>query len=178
MQKSFSGFGMEFSSQDRLINPIVGGERISLPISSSQSERFYAQFLETLTGSPNPRTRALGRQARKEYLEEKEKFAAIPITPYEILLNKSHEVSARLREALLSEHNPGPSVTSQFYRSTESSTRTFRAGLSPFEQDKYDRIINLLDQSTDSGSIDSAQVLSLTDRPHCLRQSPSSPRFG
>ena len=172
MQKSFSGFGMESSGQDRLINPIVGGERISLPISSSQYERFYAQFLETLTGSPNPRTRALGRQARKEYLEEKEKFAAIPITPYEILLNKSHEVSARLRKALLSEHNPGPSVTSQLYRPTESSSRTFRAGLSPFEQDKYDRIIKLLDQSTDSGSIDSAQVLSLTNRPYCLQQSP------
>ena len=112
MQKSLPGLGMESSGQDRSVNPIVGGEGIFLPISSSQSERPYVQFLETLTGSPNPRTRALGRQARKEYLEEKEKLAAIPITPYDILLNKSREVSARLREALMSENNPGPSVSS------------------------------------------------------------------
>ena len=172
MQKSLPGLGMESSGQDRSVNPIVRGEGIFLPISSTQSERSYVQFLETLAGSPDPRTRALGRQARKEYLEEKEKLEAIPITPYDTLSNKSREVSTRLRDALMSENNPGPSVTSQLHKPIESSPKTFRAGLSSSQQDKYDRIINLLDQSTDSGSIDSAQVLSLTDRPQPLWQSP------
>ena len=72
----------------------------------------------------------------------------------------------------MSDDNPKPNITSQFDKPPESSARTFHAGLSESEQDKYDRIINLLDQSTDSGSIDSAQVLSLTDRPQLLRQSP------
>ena len=128
------------------------------------------QFLDTLTGSPNPQFRILGHQARREYLEEKEKLESIPINPYDILLNKSREVSARLREAMMSDDNLGPSVTSQFDKPIDSSARTFHAGLSQSEQDKYDRIVNLLNQSTDSGSIDSAQILSLTDRPHPLRQ--------
>ena len=172
MQNSLPGLGMESSGQGRTINPTVRGEGSFLPASSSPFERTFVQFLDSLTGSPNPQTRILGCQARKEYLEEKERFQSIPITPYEILQNKSREVSARLREAMMSDDNPKPNITSQFDRPPESSTRTFRARLSQSEKDKYDRIINLLDQSTDSGSIDSAQVLSLTDRPHLLRQSP------
>ena len=97
------------------------------------------QFLDTLTGSPNPQFRILGRQARRDYLEEREKLASIPITPYDILLNKSHEVSARLREAMMSDDNSDAGVTAQLDKPADSSTRTFHAGLSQSEQDKYEK---------------------------------------
>ena len=69
MQNSLPGLGMESSGQGRTVNLIVGGEWISLPTSSPQFERTFVQFLDTLTGSPNPQFRILGRQARREYLE-------------------------------------------------------------------------------------------------------------
>ena len=64
----------------------------------------------------------------------------------------------------MSNDNPDPGVTSQLERPKDSSARSFCVGLSQSEQDKYDKIINLLDCSTD-GSIESAHILSLTDRP-------------
>ena len=72
----------------------------------------------------------------------------------------------------MSDDNPEPGVTSQLDKPNNSSVRSFRAGLSQSEQDKYDKIINLLDHSTDSGSIDFAQILSLTDHPYPPQQSP------
>ena len=72
----------------------------------------------------------------------------------------------------MSEDQPKPNITSPFDKPQESSARTFHVGLSPSDQDKYNRIITLLDQSTDSGSIDSTQVLYLTDCSQPLRQSP------
>ena len=72
----------------------------------------------------------------------------------------------------MSDDNPDPGVTSQLDRPKDSSARSLRMELSQSERDKYDKIINLLDCSTDSGSIESAQILSLMDRPYLPQQSP------
>ena len=147
---------MEPSDQGHKFNPVSREGETSLPTSSSQSERAFVQFLDTLTESPNPQFRFLGRQAMGEYLEEREKLKSIPITPYDIFLTRSREVSSRLREALMSDDYLEPGVVSQLDKPKDNSKRSFRAGLSQSKQDKYDKIINLLDHSTDFGSIDSA----------------------
>ena len=103
---------MEPSGQGRTVNLITGGEGTSFPTSSSQSEWAFVQFLDNLTESPNPQFRFLGHQAKGDYLEEREKIESIPITPYNILLTRSREVSSKLREALMSNDNPELGVTS------------------------------------------------------------------
>ena len=155
MQNISSGLGMEPSNQDHKVNPASGEGGTSLPISSSLPEHTFVQFLNTLTESPNPQFRSLGSQAKAEYLEENEKFKSIPITPNNILLVRSCEVSFRLREALISGDNPDPGVTAQLDQNKDTSVRSFRAKLSESERDKYAKIINLLDRSTDSSSIES-----------------------
>ena len=160
MQNILPGLGMEPFGQGCTVNPIAGGEWTCFPTSPSETEQNFVQFLDALTESPNPQFRFLECQAKVEYLEEKEKLKSIHITPYNILLTRSREVSSRLREALMSDDNPDPGVTSQPDRPKDSLERSFRAGLSQSEQDKYDKIINLLNHSTDSGSIESTQTLS------------------
>ena len=163
---------MEPFDQGHKVNPISGEEGTSLPTSSSLPEQNFVQFLNALTESPNPQFRFLGHQAKAEHLEEKEKFKSIPITPYNILLARSFEVSSRLREALISGDNPDPGVTMQLEKPKGTSVRSFRVELSQSERDKYDKIINLHDCSTDSGSIESAQIFSLTDHSCPPQQSP------
>ena len=112
MQNILPGSGMEPSGQGHIVNPIAGGEGTFFLPSPSQTERNFVQFLDALTESPNPQFRFPCRQAKIEYLEEKEKLKSIPITPFNTLLTRSHEVSSRLWEALMSDDNPDPGVNS------------------------------------------------------------------
>ena len=87
---------MEPSGQGHKVNLISGEERTSFPTCPSLPEQTFVQFYNALTESINPQFKFFGRQLKAEHLEEKEKFKSISITPYNILLARSREVSSRL----------------------------------------------------------------------------------
>ena len=93
---------MKLSSSRPSVNPIsreAGTSRLrSLPL----AEHNFVKYIETLLGSPNPKNWSLGQIAWDEYLDEKKQLESIPITPLSVLTIKSHEVIARIREALTS----------------------------------------------------------------------------